>query len=111
MNAVIENIRAQFPYLERTVKDGRPLVYFDSAATSQKPRCVIELMDEWLADANANVHRAIYGNPALRHRLICLPILSEQNTSRPGTRSWSRRASIIRIWCPGRCSVSAAGQS
>ena len=61
MNAVIENIRAQFPYLERTVKDGRPLVYFDSAATSQKPRCVIELMGEWLADANANVHRAIYG--------------------------------------------------
>lgn len=64
MNAVIENIRAQFPYLERTVKDGRPLVYFDSAATSQKPRCVIELMGEWLADANANVHRAIYGMAA-----------------------------------------------
>ena len=64
MNAVIENIRAQFPYLERTVKDGRPLVYFDSAATSQKPRCVIELMGEWLAEANANVHRAIYGMAA-----------------------------------------------
>ena len=64
MNAAIENIRAQFPYLGNSVRDGRPLVYFDSAATSQKPRCVIELMGEWLADANANVHRAIYGMAA-----------------------------------------------
>lgn len=61
MNAVIENIRAQFPYLESTVRDGRPLVYMDSAATSQKPRSVISCMSSWLAEANANVHRAIYG--------------------------------------------------
>ena len=60
MNAVIENIRAQFPYLESTVRDGRPLVYMDSAATSQKPRSVISCMSSWLAEANANVHRAIY---------------------------------------------------
>ena len=61
MNAVIENIRAQFPYLESTARDGRPLVYMDSAATSQKPRSVISCMSSWLAEANANVHRAIYG--------------------------------------------------
>ena len=61
MNAVIENIRAQFPYLESAVRDGRPLVYMDSAATSQKPRSVISCMSSWLAEANANVHRAIYG--------------------------------------------------
>ena len=60
MNAVIENIRAQFPYLESTARDGRPLVYMDSAATSQKPRSVISCMSSWLAEANANVHRAIY---------------------------------------------------
>ena len=61
MNAAIENIRAQFPYLENSVRDGRPLVYFDSAATSQKPRCVIELMGEWLADANAPQGHIRYG--------------------------------------------------
>ena len=64
MNAVIENIRAQFPYLESTVRDGRPLVYMDSAATSQKPRSVISCMSSWLAEANANVHRAIYAMAA-----------------------------------------------
>lgn len=43
---------------------GRPLIYFDSAATSQKPRSVIDAVTRWLAGANANVHRAIYGTAA-----------------------------------------------
>lgn len=64
MNAVIENIRKEFPYLETVQEGGRPLVYFDNAATSQKPRSVISLMSSWLSGANANVHRAIYGMAA-----------------------------------------------
>ncbi len=57
MNTVIENIRKQFPYLDRT----GGMIYFDSAATSQKPQSVIDLLSQSVVEANANVHRAIYG--------------------------------------------------
>jgi cysteine desulfurase/selenocysteine lyase len=52
-------VRADFPLLERGTAD-RPLVYLDSAATSQKPRAVLEAMDRYYAEANANVHRGVY---------------------------------------------------
>lgn len=64
MNVIVEKIRSQFPFLESSVRDGRSPVYFDSAATSQKPRSVIEQTGAWLSFANANVHRAIYGMAA-----------------------------------------------
>jgi len=52
-------VRADFPILRRTF-DGRPLVYLDSAATSQKPQVVIDAVAEHLAAHNANVHRGVY---------------------------------------------------
>ena len=52
-------IREDFPILRRTVH-GRPLVYLDSAATSQKPRAVVEAMSRFYAEHNANVHRGIH---------------------------------------------------
>jgi len=52
-------IRADFPVLERTVGD-KPLVYLDSAATSQKPRQVIEAESDFYAHHNANAHRGLY---------------------------------------------------
>ena len=52
-------IREDFPILRRQVH-GRPLVYLDSAATSQKPRAVVEAMNRFYADHNANVHRGIH---------------------------------------------------
>src|SRR5438270_7193016 len=52
-------LRADFPILQTTVH-GRPLVYLDSAATSQKPLAVIEAMDTYYREYNANVHRGIY---------------------------------------------------
>jgi cysteine desulfurase / selenocysteine lyase len=52
-------IRADFPILSTTVH-GKPLVYLDSAATSQKPRVVIDAVDEFYREYNANVHRGIY---------------------------------------------------
>lgn len=54
-----EEIRKDFPILSREVY-GRPLVYLDNAATTQKPRCVVEaIMDEYYS-VNANVHRGVH---------------------------------------------------
>ena len=53
-------IRADFPILHRTVHDGKPLVYLDNAATSQKPRQVIDAISEYYELHNANVHRGIH---------------------------------------------------
>jgi len=56
----IAKIRADFPILEREVYPGVPLVYFDSAATSQKPAKVLEAMDTYYRLTNANIHRGIH---------------------------------------------------
>jgi cysteine desulfurase/selenocysteine lyase len=53
-------LRADFPILATTTSHGKPLVYLDSAATSQKPRVVIEAVDGFYREYNANVHRGIY---------------------------------------------------
>src|SRR5688572_8769036 len=52
-------IRQQFPILNREVK-GRPLVYFDNAATSQKPQAVIDALVNYYTNYNANIHRGIH---------------------------------------------------
>ena len=52
-------VRAHFPLLGRTVRD-RPIVYLDSAASSQKPRCVLDAMNDFYETINANVHRGAY---------------------------------------------------
>lgn len=51
--------RQDFPILEREVYK-RPLIYFDNAATTQKPRCVVDAIDEMYYHVNANVHRGIH---------------------------------------------------
>ncbi|MCS7255127.1 MAG: cysteine desulfurase [Thermomicrobium sp.] len=56
----VERIRADFPILQRTVRGGKPLVYLDSAATSQKPASVIEALAGFYRTSNANIHRGIY---------------------------------------------------
>src|ERR671925_1503008 len=55
----VERIRKDFPILERTAH-GKPLVYLDSANTSQKPRQVIDAMSEYYERHNANLYRAVY---------------------------------------------------
>jgi cysteine desulfurase / selenocysteine lyase len=55
----VETIRADFPILKTEMND-KPLVYLDSAATSQKPRQVLEVMDDYYKNYNANIHRGIY---------------------------------------------------
>jgi cysteine desulfurase/selenocysteine lyase len=56
----IERIRADFPILERTVRDGKPLVYLDSGATSQRPVPVIDAEQEYVTGHNAAVHRGAH---------------------------------------------------
>lgn len=56
----VDRIRADFPILNRTVHDGKPLVYLDNAATSQKPRAVIDALTDYYETCNANVHRALH---------------------------------------------------
>lgn len=54
-----ETTRGDFPILERVV-NGRPLIYLDSAASSQRPRSVIEAMSRYYERSHANVHRSIH---------------------------------------------------
>jgi cysteine desulfurase/selenocysteine lyase len=54
-----EQVRRDFPLLQTTVR-GKPLVYLDNAATSQKPRSVIARTEQYYATENANVHRGVY---------------------------------------------------
>jgi cysteine desulfurase/selenocysteine lyase len=55
----VERIRADFPVLAQAVR-GKPLVYLDNAATSQKPRQVIDAMRRVFEEHNANIHRGVY---------------------------------------------------
>lgn len=55
----VERIRADFPVLNRTVR-GKPLVYLDSAASSQKPVAVLDTMDRYYRETHANVHRGVH---------------------------------------------------
>ena len=118
---------------------GRVSSYLDSAATSQKPRVVIEAMEDLLARHNANVHRGVYplarrGRRALRgraradrrvHRLHARRddhheerdrgaqprrlLLGPRARAAPATRSSSRRPSTTRTSSRGRCSPQQAG--
>ena len=55
-----DNVRADFPTLQRTVYDDAPLAYLDNAATSQKPQPVIDRMEQYYAHENSNVHRGVH---------------------------------------------------
>jgi len=59
MTLDLARIRADFPILERKVY-GKPLVYLDNAATSQKPRRVIDALVRYYEHSNANIHRAVH---------------------------------------------------
>ena len=59
MNYELNKVREDFPILSREVY-GRPLVYLDNAATTQKPLCVLDAMREEYLNVNANVHRGVH---------------------------------------------------
>jgi cysteine desulfurase/selenocysteine lyase len=55
----VQKIRAQFPILSQSV-NGKPLVYFDNGATSQKPQVVIDSIVDYYSNYNANIHRGVH---------------------------------------------------
>lgn len=59
MSFDVQAIRQEFPILSRLV-DGKPLVYLDNAATTQKPQCVIDALVDYYSSCNANVHRGAH---------------------------------------------------
>src|SRR5215813_2354679 len=59
MNYDVNRIREDFPIFNQQVH-GRPLIYLDSAATSQKPRVVVDAIMRYYAEQNANVHRGVH---------------------------------------------------
>jgi cysteine desulfurase / selenocysteine lyase len=60
MTLDVARVRKDFPILDRTVRGGAPLIYLDSANTSQKPRRVIDTVAEFYERHNANIHRATH---------------------------------------------------
>ncbi len=56
----VEKIRQDFPILTKKIYDRHPLVYLDNAATTQKPRIVVDAMSDEYFNANANVHRGVH---------------------------------------------------
>ncbi|MGB0176078.1 MAG: aminotransferase class V-fold PLP-dependent enzyme, partial [Owenweeksia sp.] len=55
----VQKIREQFPILHQEI-NGRPLVYFDNAATTQKPKVVIDAISNYYSTINSNVHRGVH---------------------------------------------------
>lgn len=56
----LDGVKSDFPILSREVRPGIPLTYLDSAATSQKPNSVIDIMDHYYRWMNANIHRGVH---------------------------------------------------
>ncbi|MBI2222341.1 MAG: cysteine desulfurase [Acidobacteria bacterium] len=56
----VARVRADFPILSRTVRGGKPLVYLDNAATTQKPQAVLDALLQYYSGENANVHRGVH---------------------------------------------------
>jgi cysteine desulfurase/selenocysteine lyase len=73
----IEKIRTDFPILSDQIF-GKPLIYFDNAATTQKPRCVLDKMTELYTTQNANIHRGVHHEPIGNRR----PRIGAPNRSR-----------------------------
>ena len=60
MSFNVQQIRKDFPILDREVRPGVKVVYLDSTATSQKPESVIEAMNTFYRRSNANIHRGVH---------------------------------------------------
>ena len=59
MSIKIKEIRNDFPILSQ-LNRGKPLAYLDNAASSQKPKCVIDALSKYYKKQNSNVHRGVY---------------------------------------------------
>ena len=55
----LKNIKSEFPIFKQKI-NGKPLVYLDNAATTQKPQAVIDRVTNFLSEENANIHRGVH---------------------------------------------------
>jgi cysteine desulfurase/selenocysteine lyase len=60
MTPNLKNLRADFPLLQQQTTRGKPLIYLDNSATSQKPQSVIDALNHYYSHDNANIHRGVY---------------------------------------------------
>ena len=127
----VQAIRTQFPILNTQI-NGRDLVYLDTGASSQKPECVIQAMDDYYRHQHANVHRGIHElsqsatdayeatrdkvaawiGAARREEVIFTRVPRVDQPDRPDlgraqvTRAiacWFLNSNTMPIWCPGKC--------
>ncbi|MEL6989778.1 MAG: aminotransferase class V-fold PLP-dependent enzyme, partial [Bacteroidota bacterium] len=59
-----KNIRSKFPFLNENYRKKKPLIYFDSAASAQKPQDVIDALNKFYVHEYANIHRGVYERAA-----------------------------------------------
>jgi cysteine desulfurase/selenocysteine lyase len=91
----IKEIRSQFPILNQQV-NGKPLIYLDNAASSQKPISVLETWQKYYEEINANVHRGIHtlsqlATEEMENSRKKFNILSMQNTIMKSFSPWNYR--------------------
>lgn len=89
----LTNLRRQFPVLAQQVND-HPLIYLDNAATTQKPLCVLEAINTYYRDINANVHRA-------SHALSAQATLAYENARSTCAQFINANSSDEIIWTRG----------
>ena len=107
-------IRDDFPLLARSTPDARPLVYLDSAASSQKPAAVIDALDHYYRHLNANVHRGVYRSPkpprrSTRRRATSSPPSSTPPPPGSASSSATRPRRSTSSPRPGAAAISASG--
>jgi cysteine desulfurase/selenocysteine lyase len=56
----VNQVRSDFPLLQTQTSSGKPLIYLDNGATTQKPRAVLDALDRYYTTQNANIHRGVY---------------------------------------------------
>ena len=91
----VEAVRADFPILSRKI-NGRPLIYLDNAATSQKPRQVIDALTDFYTRINSNVHRGVHTlsvEATDAYELARNKVAKFINAPRPETVIWTRNTS------------------
>lgn len=112
---ILATVRDDFPILSRSMH-GKPLVYLDSAATSQKPRRVIEALVRYYSEFNANVHRGIYAiaeEATQRYEASRAKVAAFIGASRPEevvfTRSTTEAINLV-AYAWGRANIRAGDE-
>ena len=102
----VSNIREDFPVLSKKVYDGKPLIWLDSAATSQKPRQVIQALVDYYEGYNANVHRGVHAlsiESTDRYEEARSKVANFINAESPESLIWTRNTTeainlVARSW-------------